>query len=77
MTSKIISFQIVQGHAGSFHSIGYTPDVVALCEDGSLWVIGISDFLKSYGCWKCLAPAPETINGNIKPTPTPTSGHMR
>lgn len=75
MTSKIISFQISPGFKG--HNKTYSPEVIALCKDGSLWTIDLYDFHNNYSCWKCLAPAPETINGNIKPTPTPTSGHMR
>ncbi len=35
MTSKVISFQVVQGFEGE--SRIFWPCVVALCEDGSLW----------------------------------------
>lgn len=63
---RIISFQIVQGYAAhvalspsrSLQSKSYSPDVVALDEDGVLWVIGLSEF-NDYGAkWKRLTPAP-------------------
>jgi len=56
MTSKIVSFQIVQGYSSSMGS-NWSPDVIALCEDGSLWCIGLKDFQKGYGQnWKRMTP---------------------
>lgn len=49
MNSKIVSFQIAQGYSGQR---SWTPDVVALCEDGSLWTISLSEFQRGWGSWK-------------------------
>ena len=57
MTSKVVSFQIVQGYARSESSGGYSPDVIALCADGSLWWIGLSDFQDNNDTkWKRMTP---------------------
>ena len=54
---KVVSFQIVQGYptslANNRYADGYTPDVVVLCEDGSMWAMGMSNFMKGYSPnWK-------------------------
>lgn len=63
MKSKIVSFQIVQGYDGHSYRVesdlhvrtgstsGYRPDVIALCEDGTLWIIGLSAFHKGETSW--------------------------
>jgi hypothetical protein len=59
MNSKVISFQIVQGYSGSGRA--WTPDVVVLCEDGSMWCMGLQDFQRGYGSyegWKRMTPEP-------------------
>lgn len=55
---KVINFQIVQGHSSRGVTSWY-PDVVALCEDGSLWIISIAEFQDGKGDnkdWKRLTP---------------------
>ena len=54
MNSKILSFQIAQGYTGQHRS--WTPDIVALCEDGSLWIMCLKEFQNCYGSWKKMTP---------------------
>jgi hypothetical protein len=58
MDSKVVSFQIVQGFA-SASSKYWTPDVVALCEDGSMWYTNLTQFQHGYGgSWTRMTPQP-------------------
>ena len=66
MNSKVVSFQIVQAQATASQS-SWSPDVIALCEDGSLWLMGLAEFQQKsrYGTgdWKRMTPEP------LKPMP--------
>lgn len=73
MNSKVISFQVVQGWAGKDRN--WTPDVIALCEDGSMWCIGLKDFQSEYGThvgWKRMTPevsSPQLHGNYSNPNP--------
>lgn len=55
MNTKVVSFQIVQGYISGDRR--WTPDVIALCEDGSLWCIGLDEFQSGNGAsWKRMTP---------------------
>jgi hypothetical protein len=59
MTTKVVSFQIAQA------ADRWTPDVVALCEDGSLWTIGLADFeADSKTEWRRLTPEIHQVHMN-------------
>lgn len=58
MNSKVVSFQIVQGVPSHGYNSGWTPDVIALCEDGSLWSIGLKEFQDGELGWKRMTPEP-------------------
>lgn len=47
MNSKIISFQIAQA-AASARGSTWSPDIIALCEDGSLWAMPLSGYTSNY-----------------------------
>lgn len=63
MNSKVISFQIVQGYTGSNRS--WTPDVIALCEDGSLWITSLSEYKYGLGNWKRMTSEPQQTEYNL------------
>jgi hypothetical protein len=56
MKSKIISFQIVQGYLGDSQRDGWSPEVIALCEDGSLWMKPLSDRYSHKGWTRITEP---------------------
>jgi len=62
---EVVSFQIVQGysnHGGVSPSGtgggGWSPDVVALCKDGSLWTIGLRQAYEDNPIWIRITPEP-------------------
>ena len=85
---KVVSFQIVQGYANQAGT-KWSPDVVALCEDGSLWSIGLYEFHhnKDDGKWRkmtgpknvqeeceyCVDPHGQTLD-SLKDLPAQDSG---
>lgn len=63
--TKVVSFQVVQGYTGDN---SWTPDVVALCEDGSLWTISLSGFQDGTDKdWKRITPEPNAMSVNHDP----------
>lgn len=66
MNSKVVSFQLVPPSM-----TWQTPDVIALCQDGSLWIMSLEHYsTRSFRDWKRLTPeieqkaivTPGTIN---------------
>ena len=55
MTSKVVSFQVVQGYASAKETC-WSPDIIALCEDGSLWALPLSHYQSGYLNWTRITP---------------------
>lgn len=63
---KVVSFQIVQGF-GSSVGQNWTPDVIVLCEDGSLWLTSLTNFRRK-GCTDWIRLTPELAESYSEPT---------
>jgi hypothetical protein len=65
MNSKIVSFQIVQGFGWGTQNTArsWTPDVIALCADGSLWCLDLDEFQKG-GSPNWMRMTPETVSNH-------------
>lgn len=59
MNSKVISFQIVQA-AASARGATWNPDIIALCEDGSLWCMPLTKYEHTINGWTRLTPEQKT-----------------
>lgn len=66
---KIVSFQIVQGYNYGDRS-AWSPDIVALCEDGHMYTISLQSFYDGGAEWKRMTPNPSSFSNIIESAPT-------
>ena|ERR1035437_3868200 len=72
MNSKVVSFQIVPAYGSTIPGLVMCPDLIALCEDGSLWIRPVS--IQQDHKWTRLTPVLPPSAPKITPTPEPTIG---